>query len=44
MNWQPTYHLYFPDMEICEPDEHSHLGGLSFVDHGLDGNREVSGT
>ena len=25
MNWQPTYHLYFPDMEVCEPDEHSHL-------------------
>ena len=25
MEWQPTYHLYFPDMEICEPDEHSLL-------------------
>ena len=25
MNWQPTYHLYFPDMEVCEPDEHSRL-------------------
>ena len=23
MEWQPTYHLYFPDMEVCEPDEHS---------------------
>ena len=25
MNWQPTYHLYFPDMEVCEPDENSRM-------------------
>ena len=25
MEWQPAYHLYFPDMEVCEPDEHSRL-------------------
>ena len=42
MNWQPTYHLSFPDMEVCEPDEHSHLEVYRLSIMGMGGNREVS--